>query len=178
MTPFSKFFSFTTGSHGKNCNRSIHFIYFPFLELDGGPFTETATKAATRRANTKSKDGEHLTCLYMCIYLCTPLFFPADGKAKRSPSAYNLFVKEHMKAYLADNPGKTNKDAMKHVRLAARSSFYHSLTYLDWCTLERCTRESQARSGSQGEGPKSPQAAKESRSRWLQGHRRPSGRAW
>jgi hypothetical protein len=34
---------------------------------------------------------------------------------KRAPSAYNLFVKAHMKAYLADNPGKTNKDAMKHV---------------------------------------------------------------
>jgi hypothetical protein len=34
---------------------------------------------------------------------------------KRAPSAYNLFVKEHMKTYLADNPGKTNKDAMKHV---------------------------------------------------------------
>lgn len=38
-------------------------------------------------------------------------------KAKRKPSAYNLFVKEHMKAYLAEHPGKTNKDAMKHVCL-------------------------------------------------------------
>ena len=37
-------------------------------------------------------------------------------KTKRAPTAYNLFVKEHMKAYLSDNPGKTNKDAMKHVR--------------------------------------------------------------
>ncbi|KAI0289771.1 hypothetical protein BC826DRAFT_914111, partial [Russula brevipes] len=36
-------------------------------------------------------------------------------KPKRAPSAYNLFVKEHMKAYLTDNPGKTNKDAMKHI---------------------------------------------------------------
>ncbi|KAI0245978.1 hypothetical protein BJV78DRAFT_1258739 [Lactifluus subvellereus] len=34
--------------------------------------TGTTTKAATRRANTKSKD--------------------ADGKAKRPPSAYNLFI--------------------------------------------------------------------------------------
>ncbi|KAI9454388.1 hypothetical protein BJY52DRAFT_1284679 [Lactarius psammicola] len=57
---------------------------------------ETTTKTATRRANTKSKDTE--------------------GKTKRPPSAYNLFVKEHMKTYLAENPGKTNKDAMKHVR--------------------------------------------------------------
>ncbi|KAH9992200.1 hypothetical protein BJV74DRAFT_834837 [Russula compacta] len=57
--------------------------------------TETTTKTATRRVNAKSKDS--------------------DGKAKRSPSAYNLFVKEHMKTYLADHPGKTNKDAMKHI---------------------------------------------------------------
>ncbi|KAF8266270.1 hypothetical protein EI94DRAFT_216345 [Lactarius quietus] len=58
--------------------------------------TETTTKTATRRANTKStKDVE--------------------GKTKRAPTAYNLFVKEHMKTYLTDNPGKTNKDAMKHI---------------------------------------------------------------
>jgi hypothetical protein len=45
-------------------------------------------------------------------------FLSAEGKGKkRAPSAYNLFVKEHMKTYLADNPGKTNKDAMKHVSL-------------------------------------------------------------
>ncbi|KAH9957144.1 hypothetical protein BC827DRAFT_1083239, partial [Russula dissimulans] len=56
---------------------------------------ETMTKAATRRATAKSKD--------------------ADGKAKRPPSAYNLFVKEHMKTYLAEHPGKTNKDAMKYI---------------------------------------------------------------
>ncbi|KAI0298059.1 hypothetical protein B0F90DRAFT_1633135 [Multifurca ochricompacta] len=42
-------------------------------------------------------------------------YFAAEGKTKRPPSAYNLFVKEHMKTYLADNPGKTNKDAMKHI---------------------------------------------------------------
>ena len=48
-------------------------------------------------------------------------------KAKRKPSAYNLFVKEHMKTYLAENPGKTNKDAMKHVCLPTFriSSFAH-----------------------------------------------------
>ncbi|KAH9986063.1 hypothetical protein BJV77DRAFT_915815, partial [Russula vinacea] len=57
--------------------------------------TETSTKTATRRANAKPKD--------------------TDVKAKRKPSAYNLFVKEHMKAYLAEHPGKTNKDAMKHI---------------------------------------------------------------
>ncbi|KAN0126283.1 hypothetical protein V8E53_015206 [Lactarius tabidus] len=58
--------------------------------------TETTAKTATRRANTKStKDVE--------------------GKIKRAPTAYNLFVKEHMKNYLAENPGKTNKDAMKHI---------------------------------------------------------------
>ncbi|KAH8983964.1 hypothetical protein EDB86DRAFT_166798 [Lactarius hatsudake] len=57
--------------------------------------TETTTKTATRRANAKPKD--------------------AEGKPKRPPSAYNLFVKEHMKTYLAENPGKTNKDAMKHI---------------------------------------------------------------
>ncbi|KAI0268474.1 hypothetical protein BGY98DRAFT_924885 [Russula aff. rugulosa BPL654] len=43
------------------------------------------------------------------------LFLSADVKAKRKPSAYNLFVKEHMKVYLAEHPGKTNKDAMKHI---------------------------------------------------------------
>ncbi|KAH9970639.1 hypothetical protein BGW80DRAFT_1176038, partial [Lactifluus volemus] len=36
-------------------------------------------------------------------------------KAKRTPSPYNLFVKEHMKSYLADHPDQTNKDAMKHI---------------------------------------------------------------
>ncbi|KAI0260465.1 hypothetical protein BC834DRAFT_831800 [Gloeopeniophorella convolvens] len=59
--------------------------------------SETTTKAATRRANAKTRSKD------------------ADGKAKRPPSAYNLFVKEHMKAFLTDNPGKTNKDAMKHI---------------------------------------------------------------
>lgn len=49
------------------------------------------------------------------------MFSAAEGKTKRPPSAYNLFVKEHMKSYLADNPGKTNKDAMKHVRLELKA---------------------------------------------------------
>jgi hypothetical protein len=44
-------------------------------------------------------------------------------KVKRKPSAYNLFVKEHMKVYLAEHPGKTNKDAMKHVCLTILSNF-------------------------------------------------------
>ncbi|KAI9511941.1 hypothetical protein F5148DRAFT_184535 [Russula earlei] len=60
--------------------------------------TETTTKTATRRANAKSKDGWHFISV---VY--------------RAPSAYNLFVKEHMKTYLAEHPGKTNKDAMKHI---------------------------------------------------------------
>ncbi|KAH9173771.1 hypothetical protein EDB89DRAFT_1957635 [Lactarius sanguifluus] len=49
---------------------------------------------------------------YMRIYLYPSA---AEGKPKRPPSAYNLFVKDHMKSYLAENPGKTNKDAMKHI---------------------------------------------------------------
>ncbi|KAN0113623.1 hypothetical protein V8E52_007549 [Russula decolorans] len=56
--------------------------------------SEVTTKTATRRANAKPK---------------------ADVKTKRKPSAYNLFVKEHMRVYLAEHPGKTNKDAMKHI---------------------------------------------------------------
>ncbi|KAI0044025.1 hypothetical protein FA95DRAFT_1497776, partial [Auriscalpium vulgare] len=36
-------------------------------------------------------------------------------KGKRAPSAYNLFVKANMSKYLADNKGKTNKDAMVHI---------------------------------------------------------------
>jgi hypothetical protein len=50
---------------------------------------------------------------YIRIYSLSP---SVEGKPKRPPTAYNLFVKEHMKNYLAENPGKTNKDAMKHVR--------------------------------------------------------------
>ena len=53
---------------------------------------------------------------------------PAEGKTKRAPSAYNLFVKEHMKTYLSDNPGKTNKDAMKHVRPILRLCFSSLMT--------------------------------------------------
>lgn len=56
---------------------------------------------------------------YMRMY---SLFLSADVKAKRKPSAYNLFVKEHMKVYLAEHPGKTNRDAMKHVCLPVVST--------------------------------------------------------
>ena len=58
---------------------------------------------------------------YMRMY--SHFLLSADVKAKRKPSAYNLFVKEHMKVYLAEHPGKTNKDAMKHVCLATLSTF-------------------------------------------------------
>ena len=82
--------------------------------------TETTTKTATRRANAKPKDSQSFTS---AIYAHALTFFlSADVKAKRKPSAYNLFVKEHMKVYLAEHPGKTNKDAMKHVRLPVLST--------------------------------------------------------
>ncbi|KAI0067217.1 hypothetical protein BV25DRAFT_1819526 [Artomyces pyxidatus] len=60
--------------------------------------TDTTTKTATRRANaktTRTKDGA--------------------TKTKRAPSAYNNFVKAHMSKYLAENQGKTNRDAMTYI---------------------------------------------------------------
>jgi hypothetical protein len=77
-------------------------------------FKETSTKTATRRANAKVKDGQLLHFGHVCAYVHILLLAEGKGK-KRAPSLYNLFVKEHMKTFLADNPGKTNKDAMKHV---------------------------------------------------------------
>ncbi|KIM74281.1 hypothetical protein PILCRDRAFT_828363 [Piloderma croceum F 1598] len=58
--------------------------------------TATTTKAATRSANEKTK-------------------VPKEDKPKRAPSAYNLYVSQHMKPWLADNPGMKNTDAMKAI---------------------------------------------------------------
>jgi hypothetical protein len=101
----------------------------PFLRLGlnvGCNFPETKAKTATRRAIAKPKDGEHSIHIHIYMRIYSMPFFLSAGKTKRAPSAYNLFVKEHMKTYLADHPGKTNKDAMKHVRLVY--SFNPSIT--------------------------------------------------
>jgi len=120
--PMTPLHSFTHLSHSAWQERqqvnSVHFVSL-FLVLISGTSTETSTKTATRRASAKPKDGR-LSPLSSCMRICShPSRLLADGKEKkRTPSAYNLFVKEHMKTYLADNPGKTNKDAMKHVCLS------------------------------------------------------------
>ena len=95
---------------------------------------ETSTKTATRRANTKSKDSKCHARIHAHIL---SVLSAAEGKTKRPPTAYNLYVKEHMKTYLADNPGKTNKDAMKHVGLVSSCSSLHSRRFLDWRFVER-----------------------------------------
>ncbi|KAF7793751.1 hypothetical protein EIP86_004870 [Pleurotus ostreatoroseus] len=40
---------------------------------------------------------------------------PTKTRAPRAPSAYNLFMKEHLKPYREANPGTSNKDAMKAI---------------------------------------------------------------
>jgi hypothetical protein len=103
--------------------QELHQVIFaqvvsPFLVVFSGFSTETSTKTATRRANTKPKGG-YVLFHCVCAYVQILLLLLANGKeTKRAPSAYNLFVKEHMKTYLTDNPGKTTKDAMKHVRIS------------------------------------------------------------
>jgi len=58
--------------------------------------TETTTKAATKKANTKTAKEP-------------------KAKSKRAPSAYNLFMGEHLKAWRADHPGTQVKEAMSAV---------------------------------------------------------------
>jgi len=57
--------------------------------------TETKTKAATKSANTKPKEGK--------------------TKTKRAPSAYNLFMAEHLKKWREENPGQPHKSGMSAV---------------------------------------------------------------
>ncbi|EIW84438.1 hypothetical protein CONPUDRAFT_163573 [Coniophora puteana RWD-64-598 SS2] len=56
--------------------------------------TVTRTKTATKAANQRTKKADK-----------------AD-KPKRPPSAYNLYVRAHMKPWLEQHQGSTNKDAM------------------------------------------------------------------
>ncbi|KIM63506.1 hypothetical protein SCLCIDRAFT_1214155 [Scleroderma citrinum Foug A] len=59
--------------------------------------TETTTKAATKRVNSKSAKAEK-----------------AD-KPKRQPTAYNLFVQAQMKEWKAKNPNAPIKEAMVEI---------------------------------------------------------------
>ncbi|KAH7920883.1 hypothetical protein BV22DRAFT_1039284 [Leucogyrophana mollusca] len=63
--------------------------------------TETSTKAATKRANTKSSQAD---------------------KPKRQPTAYNLFVKAHMKPWLDSHEGSNVKEAMKEIGVLWRDA--------------------------------------------------------
>ncbi|EJC98552.1 uncharacterized protein FOMMEDRAFT_23423 [Fomitiporia mediterranea MF3/22] len=66
--------------------------------------TQTATKAATRTANTKTKKGD------------------GEGKAKRAPSAYNVFMGEQLKIWKENNPGTPIKEGMAAVAALWRES--------------------------------------------------------
>ena len=54
----------------------------------------------------------------VCWFLLTLIPNPP---ATRAPSAYNLYMKEHLKPYRDANPGVSNKEAMKAVRLTLLS---------------------------------------------------------
>lgn len=75
--------------------------------------TESKTKAATKRANTKtSKAG--MSSLYIHSSPYQPSSDKGD-KPKRAPSAYNLFVQAHMKEWKESHPGAPIKEAMAEV---------------------------------------------------------------
>ncbi|KAG6370751.1 hypothetical protein JVT61DRAFT_10953 [Boletus reticuloceps] len=59
--------------------------------------TATSTKTATKRANAKTSKQDK------------------EGKPKRAPSAYNLFVQAKMKDWKENNPGVPIKDAMAEI---------------------------------------------------------------
>lgn len=59
--------------------------------------TETTTKAATKRANSKSAKADK------------------EDKPKRQPTAYNLFVQAKMKEWKAKNPNAPIKEAMVEI---------------------------------------------------------------
>ncbi|KAJ8595142.1 hypothetical protein M405DRAFT_929712 [Rhizopogon salebrosus TDB-379] len=59
--------------------------------------TESKTKAATKRANTKTSKAVK------------------EDKPKRAPSAYNLFVQAHMKEWKDSHPGAPIKEAMAEI---------------------------------------------------------------
>ncbi|KAF5392516.1 hypothetical protein D9757_002226 [Collybiopsis confluens] len=74
-------------------------FYFLFCNLHLLRFTmpkaasAKTSKAATSKANAKSSK--------------------TGGKEKRAPTAYNIFISNHMSEWKASNPGSKNKDAMK-----------------------------------------------------------------
>lgn len=92
------------------------------------------------------------------IYVSTSV----EAKTKRAPTAYNLFVKEHMKSYLSDNPGKTNKDAMKHVRPILPLALLFTHNYLQIGALWKDAPENPRRGQAVKERPpkKAPKRSK------------------
>ncbi|KAL5519681.1 hypothetical protein ACEPAH_1364 [Sanghuangporus vaninii] len=66
--------------------------------------TQTTTKTATRKANTKSKKAD------------------VEPKAKRAPSAYNNFMSENLKSWKEKNPDKPTKEGMAAVAALWRES--------------------------------------------------------
>ncbi|OJA10100.1 hypothetical protein AZE42_07533 [Rhizopogon vesiculosus] len=66
--------------------------------------TESKTKAATKRANTKTSKADK------------------EDKPKRAPSAYNLFVQAHMKEWKESHPGAPIKEAMSEIAVMWRDA--------------------------------------------------------
>jgi hypothetical protein len=99
--------------------RSILLHHLLTLSFFAEIFPVTTSKTATKAANakpTKAKKGEHLPVLDIRS-LTAAFTVKADtaDKPKRAPTAYNLFVKANMPTWLAENQGKTHKDAMSAV---------------------------------------------------------------
>jgi hypothetical protein len=59
----------------------------------------------------------------LCCSPLTPNKYSTETTTKTATRRANAKPKDsHMKVYLAEHPGKTNKDAMKHVRLPVLST--------------------------------------------------------
>ena len=91
--------------------------------------SESKTKAATKHANAKtSKAGMSFICIHSSPY--SPNLDKED-KPKRAPSAYNLFVRAHMKEWKDSHPGAPVKEAMAEVR---NTSAYMLLHFIRYCS--------------------------------------------
>lgn len=80
-----------------------------------GALPEKKAKTATKAANeSKTKSKPKAKGMFpLCIYAPSPELMSIPGT--RAPSAYNLYMKEHLKSYKDENPGVAQKDAMKAV---------------------------------------------------------------
>ena len=73
--------------------------------------TRTTNEKVQKARAKPTNVGEGILLIRLCISML--IRFPAKGK--RAPSAYNNFVKQHLKEWKAANPDKAIKEGMAEV---------------------------------------------------------------